>query len=661
MNLTSERLREAAWLLDGVRQGQPLGALLGYRFERALHERHPGLDLDECIAPLRALEPIAAGKLTEQGGHATEAVAAANVVDGLRLLRRSQAGGAGIPYGTDGLPAEGSAAAKAVDDELARLAELVDGVADTILAESVHHLTTGRPDAASGSLDALSRGDTPPPAELDVARTPRRGTGLTHRVAVLLRGNVAGGGWAQTPRSGLEPVVEAWVAGLLPAPADVGCAVELFDGKDMPLAAAQVTLDTLGVSALDLVYVAVPGERAEASEIEHRVAVQALTSTRGAVRAVVRFDDTGGAAVDFPSALWTAGELRALLDTARPLVPADLAVPGAAVAEPDPSELARRLAQLARDLAKAAKNIDIELQRTAPRASTVRRVLTAAATFGIRGAIPVTATGKLEDIDAMRLRAAPVLDQLLARADALTAALGAGDWKALADAGRAAFGATITLLPRFDPGNVASLNTAIGASAALLDGDEAAADDFLLDASLVRPPLARLTSALTVGRAPRADVAPDFAAVQLPLTPGDRWAGLPLKAGGRPIGGRVSLLLHAPNLGGTGTTLAGFLVDEWLEVIPEPDVATGLAFHHAAPAAAPPQAVLLAVAPDAQRRWSLDALEAILLETLDLAKLRLVDIDALADGGALVPAAWFAYNTRGDTVSTDFTAALEGP
>ena len=42
VDLSSDRVHRAKWLLDGVRQGQPLGALLGYRFERGLHEQ--GLD-----------------------------------------------------------------------------------------------------------------------------------------------------------------------------------------------------------------------------------------------------------------------------------------------------------------------------------------------------------------------------------------------------------------------------------------------------------------------------------------------------------------------------------------------------------------------------------------------------------------------------------------
>ena len=38
IDLSSNRVRLATWLLDGVRQGQPLGALLGYRFERQLQD-----------------------------------------------------------------------------------------------------------------------------------------------------------------------------------------------------------------------------------------------------------------------------------------------------------------------------------------------------------------------------------------------------------------------------------------------------------------------------------------------------------------------------------------------------------------------------------------------------------------------------------------------
>src|SRR4029077_11936660 len=61
IDLSSERVRLAKWLLDGVRQGQPLGALLGYRFERRLHEAH----LDPFIPFFRDVAPLVARKLPQ--------------------------------------------------------------------------------------------------------------------------------------------------------------------------------------------------------------------------------------------------------------------------------------------------------------------------------------------------------------------------------------------------------------------------------------------------------------------------------------------------------------------------------------------------------------------------------------------------------------------
>lgn len=53
VNLTSRRARIARWLLGGVRQGQNLGSLLGYRFERALHDA----ELDHLVERFRRRFP----------------------------------------------------------------------------------------------------------------------------------------------------------------------------------------------------------------------------------------------------------------------------------------------------------------------------------------------------------------------------------------------------------------------------------------------------------------------------------------------------------------------------------------------------------------------------------------------------------------------------
>ena len=58
VDLSSERVHRAKWLLDGVRQGQSLSALLGYRFERGLHDR----GLDRYIHRFRALTSLKENK-----------------------------------------------------------------------------------------------------------------------------------------------------------------------------------------------------------------------------------------------------------------------------------------------------------------------------------------------------------------------------------------------------------------------------------------------------------------------------------------------------------------------------------------------------------------------------------------------------------------------
>src|SRR4029450_5243412 len=83
------RVRESARRLDGVRQGQPLGALLGYRVERLLHETvvDSNRTLDRFIAPLRRVAPLVARAAATPTGP-VDTIPAETVVDGLVLHRR---------------------------------------------------------------------------------------------------------------------------------------------------------------------------------------------------------------------------------------------------------------------------------------------------------------------------------------------------------------------------------------------------------------------------------------------------------------------------------------------------------------------------------------------------------------------------------------------
>jgi hypothetical protein len=64
VNLSSERVRLALEFLAGIRNGQDLGALLGYQFERGLHDRYDDPSLNQYIPNFRAKYPLQADKIT---------------------------------------------------------------------------------------------------------------------------------------------------------------------------------------------------------------------------------------------------------------------------------------------------------------------------------------------------------------------------------------------------------------------------------------------------------------------------------------------------------------------------------------------------------------------------------------------------------------------
>ncbi|MFF0477578.1 hypothetical protein [Streptomyces sp. NPDC004284] len=182
IDLPSARARTAAWLLDGVRQGQPLGALLGYRFERALQD-HPIRTLASWTDRFRELAPTTATHV-DHDGTVSETIAAHDVVDGLRLHRRRAAGRLDLVRDV-GVPSDAAEELAALEEVLDALDDAADAVADALLVEGVHQAAQGNPLRAGATIDAMGNGEAPPP-ELESLRTPRAGDAITHRVIVLL-------------------------------------------------------------------------------------------------------------------------------------------------------------------------------------------------------------------------------------------------------------------------------------------------------------------------------------------------------------------------------------------------------------------------------------------------------------------------------------------
>jgi hypothetical protein len=180
----------------------------------------------------------------------------------------------------------------------------------------------------------------------------------------------------------------------------------------------------------------------------------------------------------------------------------------------------------------------------------------------------------------------------------------------------------------------------------------------------VRDGASRLEGTLLYAEAPGSPQPLRLRVAQLPRRAGDRWVGLQATATQPIASGRLSLVVQTAATGAPAANakLAGLVVDEWTEVIPLPTQMTGVSFHVDQPDARAPQAILLAVAPNEAHVWSLAALEATVLETLDLARTRLVDSEALGAAnvtprlGQYLPGVYLASAPSAETVTSNLEA-----
>jgi hypothetical protein len=272
VDLSSERVRLALSLLEGIRNGQSLGALLGYRFERDLHDRHGLAEVDRFIFPLRKAFPLVSDSLSTtktQPDVAIDAIEARNVLDGRKLVTHIRtAGRATYPFGLDGLRDANDAETAAISAAAEALLDVYDAIADLALAEGVHQAVQGNFDRAGANLDAYTTGNFPPQPE--VVDTPPTGIGLTHRVAVHLRPGLSPPPNA-TPRAQAEPAVDAWLEEILPGLSGIGCTVVWTDPVGGGKQELPVTLADLGVRPIDLLSLVNPDDVQAMTELDDRV------------------------------------------------------------------------------------------------------------------------------------------------------------------------------------------------------------------------------------------------------------------------------------------------------------------------------------------------------------------------------------------------------
>jgi hypothetical protein len=277
VNLSSSRVRIALSFLEGMRQGQSLGALLGYQFERGLHDSHNLAEVDEFIYKLRKQFPLLSGQIEDTQTPADvpiEAIEARNVVDGLALVNYvRKTGTAAYPFGLN-LPSATTQQALAIDAEVNNLLDVHDAIADLGIAESVYQAVQSNYERVGANLDTYGKGQFPP--EPGVAQTPRSGRTLTHRVGLHLEAglneDISPVPWIPvTPRGRAEPAVNKWLSLVLPSPANIACKVNFFNFSTGAMDERNITQQDLQLQPIDLLYIASLENQQAMNELDNRI------------------------------------------------------------------------------------------------------------------------------------------------------------------------------------------------------------------------------------------------------------------------------------------------------------------------------------------------------------------------------------------------------
>lgn len=664
LQVTSERVRRARWILEGVAQGQRLAALLGYRLERTL--RDTDLTLMRYQLPMRKVAPLR--DLNRPQSESVEVLAARDVVDGVALLDRWRSDPDALieAIATAAGPTPVPSTDKArLHQVIATVYDSYDAVSDLLVAESVHQAAVGNLERSGAALAAHDRHGSAP--DLDFVGSPRSAHTINHRVGLAMHSTGLVDGWPRDVRGLAEPRLDAWASRVLGRPQDWTLNAQLRDPDDTVTALTPITLAEIGLSPLSLALATQRPGQDGPSELEQRIALAFADQVQpdSQARLELLADDLADLVT---VGAWIAGVAGSAPLSARDFVSgADVRASALApTGSVDVADLAERVTAVRTQLDRVAIALS-----TAAQPRTMVRALLDAIAFDGPDASPRVPANHRQAFELLTEQVAEVSARLVARSEAVGAAVAAplpeDDEAAAArhaEILRTLLGPAQPVLPVWKLLAPGPVEASLAGRTDLLQGDPTALATWLQRSGLVRPELEAFASLLTYGEIGGADVSAQLVVVQQPHRPGASWHALPFvdpdatrpKA---PPHGSLGLVLHSFDAFDPGKGFAGVVVDGWTESVPTETETTGVTFHYDAPGARAPQTVLLAVHPAlSPESWSLDLLLATVNEAADLARLRTLSAAELAPMGSILPALYLPDDYTRDVPSVSIQGLI---
>lgn len=664
INLSSNRVRRATFILEGVRNGQPLGAMLGYQFERNVKD-HSNQALQSLLPGIRAEYPLE--NQTEQNGdvNSDEAIARlqqAHVVNGYTLLTAYRE--SAVAYGSE------------IMEIIEQLADTMDAVNDLTIAESVHQAAKGNPVGAKAMMGG-GHNSTMPQIP-DVISTPRSGRRVHHKAVYLFDPTQASG---STPRASGEPVINAYLANIMGGLSSWGVNAT-YETDEQSTGTMDLLLSELSTAHLehaDLLYMLTDDPETTPCMLEEWIAhkvrelVNQTFPNSSEVRVTVNWFVPAAAPKSLGQAIPMLNNFRAMLVGSSPANALDFDHPEQNSSPTSGSTDPRgwNLSALQARVQAIKGSVDSFAGGSSSLANNAagQDQLKQAAAFGIAGLLNSNAWSEsatdLQLLSNELDRAQNILSKRSSDAQEILSEidLNGNNQKSLeqlTEAVRILLGHEFTPLPFFtlssttepalgdSPQNIvnfATVNSQNMLSANFLDPlefHETPVDDWMSEIGMVRPQVANLEMHRIMAEMISQNSPTPLCPIQLPYRPGEPWLALEYPLLPEDMGDPNSILIANKPSGFPTTNLCGLVVDEWSEVIPEDQVSTALAINFDQPDARAPQSCLLMVGPRSDGRWSWDDMLQIMEETFKLAKDRAIEPKHFYETGLdqLLPTVW---------------------
>jgi len=676
LNLTSDRIQKSTTLLKGIREGQQVEALLGYRLERFLHE-HPKTeeqraiydgDLHREIYSLREVFPLHENVSSEQKGFVN-----LSVINGLKALENKEDLADKIIASSNKERKEKNEILK---HYLSKLEDILDGSLDTLFYEAGYQVTQGNLSHAAAALDAI-KGEIEPPS-IESLKTKTSGVGISHRLVTVFE-QVENEHNLQNCRALAEPVLEKWLEESIGDLQNIGCEVDLLDSEDDSLVESiSIKLSDLNIGYLDLMYLSEEPVEDGASELELRIwkfAQSQKDSTETDLKyKITEFSPRNTQPLH--QALETIRYARTFLDKCRPLHSEDLT-----------------LLDEKNHYSKAALD-DIRDERFIPILQTLRVAANADLTeeeqlqFLVQLDIEAAKVAYLMGVSSDEAALQKEIEQKVSQIEtALNAYESEEDYKTafeyLQQIAKSLFGTQFLLLP---PALVSDNFEAGIKNQDKLIGDDAMTtaeqvwgqtriEDWVQGLAQIYESTEGFEDWLMVkkvwGQLMSKEQNHHYQIVQEPTLLEYPWIGLskieidavlqakysnstiykdkttgesyPLSDGTYYPDACESTVLYAKKevVLEKGKIVFGLVIEEFTEHIPDQKINTAVSFHYDAPNSESPQAILLAIHPkammDSDFHWEEEDLRDIIYDTIDLYKIRMVDLEAIQEYGYVLP------------------------